>query len=158
MHDYYETLGSLLRDRLGTDEDPFARAAEKRQGKYRVAGNKIERRVPQQRQDTDKNQEPYEEPVRVPVPAALAEDFAVLHVLPGMPLSYCKKAWKQLLKKYHPDVMSGSNSAPLTEPCKSDSPEIARQEAAAIVRRINQSYKRIELWFSTGKVQDYGTL
>ena len=54
--------------------------------------------------------------------------------------------------------MSGSNSAPLTEPCKSDSPEIARQEAAAIVRRINQSYKRIELWFSTGKVQDYGTL
>ena len=46
MSDYYETLGSLLRDRLGTDEDPFEQAVEGRQGRYRSAGNKIERRVP----------------------------------------------------------------------------------------------------------------
>lgn len=46
MSDYYETLGSLLRDRLGTDDDPFEQAVEERQGKYRSAGNKIERRVP----------------------------------------------------------------------------------------------------------------
>jgi len=137
MNDYYETLGSLLRDRLGTDDDPFEQALGGRQGKYRSAGNKIERRVPKKQS--------YEEaaPVRVPVPAALTEDFAVLQVLPGVPLDYCKRAWKHLLKKYHPDFITG---------------ETAQREAAEIIRRINRSYKRIELWFSTGKVQDYDSL
>ncbi|MGP1445235.1 MAG: J domain-containing protein [Treponema sp.] len=160
MHDYYETLGSLLRDRLGTDDDPFVRATEERQGKYRAAGNKIERRVPRQfsaAADEQEKQEEPEEPVRVPVPAALAEDFAVLHVLPGMPLSYCKKAWKLLLKKYHPDLMR-DDSVLHTAPNQSNLQERTSEEAAAIVRRINQSYKRIEIWFSTGKVRDYSTL
>ena len=141
MSDYYETLGSLLRDRLGTDEDPFEQAVEGRQGRYRSAGNKIERRVPKKR--TYKEPEQKVEPIRVPVPDALTEDFAVLQVLPGVPLDYCKKAWKHLLKKYHPDVIAK---------------ESAQQQAASIVRRINRSYKRIEIWFSTGKVQDYDSL
>jgi len=47
------------------------------------------------------------------------------------------------LKKYHPDVIAE---------------ESARQQAASIVRRINRSYKRIEIWFSTGKVQGYDSL
>lgn len=157
MHDYYETLGSLLRDRLGTDDDPFVQATEERQGKYRAAGNKIERRVPRQLSAAADEQEKQEEPVRVPVPAALAEDFAVLHVLPGMPLSYCKKAWKLLLKKYHPDLMR-DDSVLHTAPNQSNLQERTSEEAAAIVRRINQSYKRIEIWFSTGKVRDYSTL
>ena len=88
MADYYETLGSLLRDRLGTDDDPFKQAVEEREGKYRSAGNKIERRVPKKR--TYKESEQKKEPIRVPVPAALTEDFAVLQVLPGVPLDYCK--------------------------------------------------------------------
>lgn len=154
MHDYYETLGSLLRDRLGTDDDPFVRATEERQGKYRAAGNKIERRVPRQFSAAAEKQK---EPVRVPVPAALAEDFAVLHVLPGMPLSYCKKAWKLLLKKYHPDLMR-DDFVLHTASNQSNLQERTSEEAAAIVRRINQSYKRIEIWFSTGKVRDYSTL
>ena len=37
MSDYYETLGSLLRDRLGTDEDHFEQSVERRQGIYRSA-------------------------------------------------------------------------------------------------------------------------
>jgi len=143
MSDYYETLGSLLRDRLGTDDDPFEQAVVERQGRYRSAGNKIERRAPQKR--IYKEPKPVEEaePIRVPVPAGLAEDFAVLHVLPGVPLDDCKKAWKRLLKRYHPDFMRD---------------ETAQQEAAAIIRRINRSYKRIEIWFLTGKVQDYDAL
>ena len=140
MSDYYETLGSLLRDRLGTDDDPFEQAVEGRQGKYRCAGNKIERRVP--KKGTYKEPEQKVEPIRVPVPDALTEDFAVLQVLPGVPLDYCK-AWKHLLKKYHPDVITEAS---------------AQQQAASIVRRINRSYKRIEIWFSTGKVQDYDSL
>lgn len=135
--DYYDTIGSILRDRLGTDADPFEQAVESRQGRYRSAGNKIERRVPKERT----YKEP--EPKRVSVPQALLEDFAILQVLPGMPLVYCKQAWKHLLKKYHPDLM----------------PDEAKQhEAAAIIRRINRSYKRIEIWFLTGKVQDYDAL
>ena len=146
MSDYYETLGSLLRDRLGTDDDPFEQAVEGRQGKYRSAGNKIERRIPKKR--TYKEPEQKTEPIRVPVPAALVEDFAVLQVLPGVPLDYCKKAWKHLLKKYHPDVIAEETSQQ----------ETAQQKAAAVVRRINRSYKRIEIWFLTGKVRDYDTL
>ena len=141
MSDYYETLGSLLRDRLGTDDDPFEQAVGGRQGKYRCAGNKIERRVP--KKGTYKEPEQKVEPIRVPVPDALTEDFAVLQVLPGVPLDYCKEAWKHLLKKYHPDVITEAS---------------AQQQAASIVRRINRSYKRIEIWFSTGKVQDYDSL
>ena len=141
MADYYETLGSLLRDRLGTDDDPFKQAVEEREGKYRSAGNKIERRVPKKR--TYKESEQKKEPIRVPVPAALTEDFAVLQVLPGVPLDYCKKACKHLLKKYHHDGITD---------------ESVRQQAASIVRRLNRSYRRIEIWFSTGKVQDYDSL
>ena len=134
MSDYYETLGSLLRDRLGTDDDPFEQAIEGRQGKYRSAGNKIERRIPKKR--TYKEPEQKTEPIRV------------LQVLPGVPLDYCKKAWKHLLKKYHPDVIAEETSQQ----------ETAQQKAAAVVRRINRSYKRIEIWFLTGKVRDYDTL
>ena len=157
MQDYYETLGSLLRDRLGTDEDPFVLAAEERQGKYRAAGNKIERRVPRRNNNPDAEQKVQPEPVRVPVPAALTEDFAVLRVLPGVPLEYCKKAWKQLLKKYHPDLISDDQTSPYIQD-DDTAQDKARQEAAAIVRRINRSYKRIEVWFSTGKITNDTTL
>ena len=153
MSDYYETIGSLLRDRLGTDDDPFERAVEERQGKYRSAGNKIERRVPKKRIYKEAEPAVKTEPVRVPVPAVLTEDFAVLHVLPGVPLDYCKKAWKQLLKQYHPDHITAD--AALQDDLQQES---AQEKAAAIVRRINRSYKRIEVWFLTGKVRDYDSL
>ena len=163
MPDYYETLGSLLRDRLGTDEDPFEKAVETRQGKYRSAGNKLERRAPPKKIYTAAEPEKREEPVRVPVPPALIEDFAILRVLPGVPLDYCKKAWKQLLKKYHPDFIAGETArleaTPQTETGSHRGRQsLVQEEAASIVRRINRSYKRIEIWFSTGKVQDYDTL
>ena len=157
MPDYYETLGSLLRDRLGTDEDPFEKAVETRQGKYRSAGNKLERRAPPKQQYDVDEPEKKAEPVRVPVPPALIEDFAVLHVLPGVPLDYCKKAWKQLLKRYHPDFIAGATAQQNTA-LHHDHQSLAQEEAASIVRRINRSYKRIEIWFSTGKIQEYDVL
>ncbi|MGP1594064.1 MAG: J domain-containing protein [Treponema sp.] len=132
MHDYYDTLGCILRDRLDTDDDPFLQALEKKQGKYRTAANKIERRIPTEVSHTD-------EPVRVPVPDNLIEDFAVLQLLPGMPLDYCKQSWKRLLKKYHPDIAAERHT---------------ESEAADIVRRITRSYRRIESWFNTGKIAD----
>ena len=132
MHDYYDTLGSILRDRLDTDDDPFLQALEKRQGRYRTAANKMERRIPGDIPHTD-------ELVRVPVPDNLIEDFAVLQMLPGMPLDYCKQSWKRLLKKYHPDINLDQHTA---------------TESADIVRRLTRSYRRIESWFTTGKIAD----
>ena len=156
MSDYYETLGSLLRDRLGTDDDPFEQALEGRNGKYRSAGNKLERRVCNKKEYNDSETEQKAEPVRIPVPDALREDFAVLHVLPGVPLDYCKKAWKHLLKKYHPDLIAGGISQ--QEAQKNVPQGIVQEDFAAIIRRINRSYKRIEVWFLTGKIRDYDAL
>lgn len=133
MSDYYDTLGRILRDRLGTDDDPFDQALHGRQGKYRNAANKIGKRSPQ----IEPVFEEASEPVRVPIPPALAEDFAVLHLLPGMPLADCKQSWKRLLKKYHPDL----NERP-------------QEEADSIVRRLNRSYRRIESWFQTGSIAE----
>ncbi|MGP1529296.1 MAG: J domain-containing protein [Treponema sp.] len=131
MADYYETLGAILRNQLGTQPELFSQAAER---KTKASSS------------TARTAHPYhttveagETAVRVPVPQALVEDFAILQVLPGVPLFYCKQARNHLLKKYHPDFAPD---------------EKAQQEAAAIVRRINRSYKKIETWFLTGSIAD----
>lgn len=127
MTSFYERIGAILRDRLNSDEDPFDQW-DNRGGKYRTCAGRMERRPPPK-----KNPPPG--PVRVPVPPELVEDFAVLSVPAGPPLSYCKQSWKRLLKKYHPDVFTCTHTS---------------EQAADIVRRINSSYKRIETWFETG--------
>ena len=72
---------------------------------------------------------------RVPVPNELIEDFAILNVLPGVPLEDCKHAWKVLLKRVHPDVSNSQGEA-----------------TSDTVIRLNNSYRRIETWFNTGKI------
>ncbi|UTC66226.1 MULTISPECIES: J domain-containing protein [unclassified Treponema] len=125
---YYNDMGNILRDALTSDEDPFAAASEKSSGRYRTIGGRMERRPPPKIN---------KETVRVAVPPELVEDFAVLNVLPGVPVDECKKSWKRLIKKYHPDFQSSS----------------AKQvEANVIIRRINNSYRKIETWFKTGKI------
>ncbi len=130
IDNYYDKLGFLLRDALASDEDPFE-AARRAKGKYRTIGGRMERRPPPKIDKTVK---------RVAVPPELVEDFAVLNVLPGVPLEDCKKSWKHLVKKHHPDL--AQNQA---EPIKG-------QDKNAVIRRINNSYRRIEAWFTTGKI------
>lgn len=137
MSDYYEILGSILRDKLGLDDNLFKYTAQKQDRIDRTAQYTVGQY--EGKKGIHKNGEQNFESVRVPVPDTLVEDFAVLQVLPGVSLEYCKKSWKHLLKKYHPDF--------ITE-------ESARQEAAAIIRRINRAYKRIAQWFLTGKIQN----
>ena len=67
-----------------------------------------------------------------------------------------KKAWKHLLKKYHPDLIAGGISQ--QEAQKNVPQGIVQEDFAAIIRRINRSYKRIEVWFLTGKIRDYDAL
>ncbi len=122
---YYGTLGNILKDALASDEDPFE-AAKKKAGKYRTIGGRMERRPPPK---------PNTETKRIPVPPELTEDFAVLNVLPGAPLEDCKRAWKLLIKKHHPDLVQN-------QPNQIDPNEV--------IRRINKSYRKIEAWFKTG--------
>lgn len=125
---YYDGLGGFLRDALSSDEDPFEAAAQRTGGRYRTIGGRIERRPPPK---IDKSVK------RILVPPELIEDFAVLNVLPGVPLDECKKAWKHLIKKYHPDL---------------ETQQKKQKEANAIIRRINNSYRKIETWFKTGTI------
>ncbi|UTC64929.1 J domain-containing protein [Treponema sp. OMZ 788] len=126
-NNYYNDMGNILRDALTSDEDPFA-AAQRSSGRYRTIGGRMERRPPPK---IDKDS------LRVPVPPELVEDFAVLNVLSGVPLDECKKSWKRLIKKHHPDFQ--------------DSP-VKQAEANVIIRRINNSYRKIETWFKTGNI------
>lgn len=129
---YYNKLGSVLRDALSSDEDPFE-ASVKPKGRYRTIGGRMERRpAPEINKETQ----------RVPVPPELVEDFAILNVLPGVPLEDCKKAWKHLVKKHHPDLSNAQNA------------DIDVELQNSVVRRINNSYKKIETWFKTGKILD----
>ncbi|AGT43404.1 J domain-containing protein [Treponema pedis] len=124
---YYDEMGSILRDALTSDEDPFE-AALRPKGKYRKTASRMERRPPP-KINTEKK--------RIPVPPELIEDFAVLNVLPGVPLEDCKKAWKHLIKKHHPDIAQKTDN-------KFDTNEI--------ICRINNAYRKIEVWFTTGKI------
>ena len=53
----------------------------------------------------------------------------------GVPLEDCKHAWKVLLKRVHPDVSNSQGEA-----------------TSDTVIRLNNSYRRIETWFNTGKI------
>ena len=119
--DFYETIGRILSDSFSNDRDPFD-MADKRTSTRRT----IRRNENNIKKEVNR---------RVPVPNELIEDFAILNVLPGVPLEDCKHAWKVLLKRLHPDVSS------VTEGGTSD-----------LVIRINNSYRRIETWFNTGKI------
>ena len=131
---YYERLGEILRDRLDSDEDPFAglaEAAAKRKGGPR---GDFAAKGPQRKESP----EPKKGPRVAPVPSELIEDFLVLGLRPGEPLEECKDAWKRLIKTHHPDRHQGSDD------------EKRAAELATI--NITRSYRRIRLWFETGRV------
>ncbi len=127
---YYENMGNILSDALSSDEDPFKQGLRSK-GKYRKIAGRMERRPPPK---INKEVE------RVPVPPELVEDFAILNVLPGVPLEDCKRAWKNLVKKHHPDLTTAQNN------------DVDIEKQNSVIRRINNSYKKIETWFKTGKI------
>jgi DnaJ-domain-containing protein 1 len=72
------------------------------------------------------------------VPGELRGDFAELGVPFGAPAGECKVAYKQLLKKHHPDrhVGHAGNMRKATEKSA----------------RVNAAFDRIERWWTTGRV------
>ncbi|HPO02408.1 MAG: J domain-containing protein [Spirochaetales bacterium] len=126
--DYYERLGSILKDRLNSDEDPFA-SWDPHDGRGRKAGNRTERRPPPR---TAKK------PELIAVPAELSADYAVLGLPPGSSLAECKSAWKKLMMKCHPDRIEGDQER--------------KNEAARRAAGITEAWRRISRWFDTGIV------
>lgn len=148
MDDFYEKLGRILGSYLD-DEEYFnenyrinnfsekntemsgsgPQEEEPRPVKLRRAGNTVQRERPK---------------VKVkklnPVPPELFNDFYVLELPPGSELEDCKTAYRNLMKKYHPDNFSGS---------------IGKEEAATEkTSRINNSFRRIKLWYTEKKLEE----
>ncbi|MGP1438854.1 MAG: J domain-containing protein [Treponema sp.] len=121
--DFYETIGRILSDSFSNDRDPFDVANKRTSVRRTIRRNENETNI-----ETEMSN-------RVAVPNELIEDFAILNVLPGVPLEDCKHAWKVLLKRVHPDVS-----------------EVNGEKTSDLVIRINNSYRRIETWFNTGKI------
>ncbi len=128
MQSFYDRLGSILRDRLDSDEDPFD-DWEPHAGSTRQAGNSTERNPPPR---------PGNKPKRVTVPRELVEDFRVLGIAPGSSPEECKSAWKSLLKENHPDMHA------------QDAKKQTESNHTAI--RITNSYRKIKHWYETGFV------
>lgn len=124
----YDRLGDILRDRLDSDEDPFA-AWEPETGKARQAGN-ARTRTPSPRTRS--------RPERIAVPAELHRDFATLGLEAGASEAECKKAWKRLLMAHHPDKHAN------------DPAEQTR--STQLSTNITNSYRRISHWYATGSL------
>ncbi|MFP3089233.1 J domain-containing protein [Treponema sp. TIM-1] len=73
------------------------------------------------------------------VPEVLAQDFAELGLSPGASAEECKAAYKQLLKKHHPDRHAGHPGN--------------LKKATEKSTRLNAAYDRIERWRRTGRVE-----
>lgn len=121
--DFYETIGRILSDSFSNDRDPFDMADRRKSTRRTIRRDENEVNI---KKEVNR---------RVPVPNELIEDFAILNVLPGVPLEDCKHAWKVLLKRVHPDVSNSQGEA-----------------TSDTVIRLNNSYRRIETWFNTGKI------
>jgi DnaJ-domain-containing protein 1 len=72
------------------------------------------------------------------VPEVLRKDFAELEIDFASTLMECKASYKTLLKKHHPDRHAGH--------------ERNMKKATEKSARINVSYRRIETWYETGKI------
>jgi DnaJ-domain-containing protein 1 len=73
------------------------------------------------------------------IPNALDKDFAELGLSPGASAEECKAAYKQLLKRHHPDRHAGHPGN--------------MKKATEKSARLNAAYDRIERWRTTGKVE-----
>jgi DnaJ-domain-containing protein 1 len=71
------------------------------------------------------------------VPEELRGDFAELGVPFGASVDECKAAYKQLLKKHHPDRHAGHQGN--------------MRKATEKSARVNAAFDRIERWRSTGR-------
>lgn len=150
MDDFYERLGRILgsyldedesfhlnnsygyekqNESVKTDTENFNDNEPQRPVKLRRAGNTVQRERPK---------------VKVkklnPVPKELFNDFYILELPPGSELEDCKNAYRNLMKKYHPDNFSGNKSM--------------EDEATERTSRIINSFRRIRVWYTEKRLEE----
>ena len=75
---------------------------------------------------------------RATAPDELRTDYGNLEVSPGASMEEVRKAYKRIIRQYHPDRYAN------------DPKKLAY--ATEITQKINQSYQRIKKWSETGKL------
>lgn len=126
MSRYHDRLGDLIREGLEADEDPFV-TWEPHAGERRSAGKEQERVPPR------KSKPVQESRTLVPVPSEMVPYFIKLGLPAGSSREACKTAWKNLLKKHHPDRYHGDARR--------------EKEASELCGTVTDAWRVIDSWF-----------
>ena len=148
---YYEAIGRILNDSFSQNKDPFevikkdSVDVENGQGSQFLQKENVKNICDAQKKrgtsgvdassrSASKVEFQKMKIPKVAVPKYLVEDFLTLKLIPGASLEECKASWKNLLKRYHPDLQASENV-----------------QYAELIIRINNSFRRIERWFASCK-------
>lgn len=139
MDNLFDRFGSVLKDYIDDTELQKQNRAHKTKpadGKPETKQNKTQskEKVQQQQQQQRRSRQSFEQ--HTAVPAYLFEDFKRLGLNAASgenSLENCKKAYKKLLHKYHPDKNALKIQSQYT--------------ASEMTKALNTSFKRIEQWF-----------
>lgn len=138
MDNLFDRFGSVLKDYIDDTELQKQNRAHKTKpadGKPKTEQNKKQSKEKvQQQQQQRRSRQSFEQ--HTAVPAYLFEDFKRLGLNAASgenSLENCKKAYKKLLHKYHPDKNALKIQSQYT--------------ASEMTKALNTSFKRIEQWF-----------
>jgi DnaJ-domain-containing protein 1 len=153
----FDRLEDLVKSYLNSDDTPFSASRERRRygdpdldsayeelneflnaGKSGAAGGFPGGNSRAGGNDAAAGRAARNESAGNPVPGELRGDFAELGVPFGAPVGECKAAYKQLLKKHHPDRHAGHAGN--------------MRKATEKSARVNAAFERIERWRATGRI------
>lgn len=138
---YYEAIGRILNNSFSQNKDPFDAIKQVDENEKNVQYSHFTAKENTQNlhmtgnSSQGKMEKKEAKTMRIPkvaVPKYLIEDFLTLKLPPGSSLEECKVSWKNLLKRYHPDLQASKET----------------QDTQVIIR-INNSFRRIEKWFAS---------
>lgn len=136
MDNLFDRFGSVLKDYIDDTELQKQNRAHKKKpadGKAETEQNKTQSKEKEQQQQR-RSRQSFEQ--HTAVPAYLFEDFKRLGLNAASgenSLENCKKAYKKLLHKYHPDKNALKIQSQYT--------------ASEMTKALNTSFKHIEQWF-----------
>ncbi len=154
MDQIFDRLGSLLKSMFAGDSDRRSDVSDYETGDAdlddamaeldadlnndREAREKLEREREARRRAEEARSSAGTRPSGPP--ERIVRDYATLGLHYGAPFADVKAAYKRLLKEHHPDRHGAS-------------PERQKQ-ATETAARINDAYRRIESWATSGKLPD----
>ena len=139
MENLFERFGSVLKDYI--DDEGFqnahraqtARVHQSQENKDGAKGTDTHEEAAHKVPGGENGRKNMHGTVYKTVPARLLEDFRTLGFASPADFSSCKKRYKNLLQKYHPDKYASSAEE--------------QKKAADITIKIHGAFKNIEQWF-----------